>query len=74
MKKDRLSEAQTATVDVGDLRRAISAFVNAASVAAEALKVGDGDQRQRGRVVIDDCVSGLAALAFALIPKERGAK
>ena len=63
-------EARTTTVDTQQLRLAISALANAAGVAAEALKVGDGDQRARGRAVIDDCVAGLAALAFAQIPKE----
>jgi hypothetical protein len=66
-----LVEKQTTTVDTGDLRRAISALVASASIAAEALRVSERGERDRMRAVIDHSTAGLAALAFAQIPKEK---
>jgi hypothetical protein len=63
-------EKHSTTVDTGDLRRAISALASAANVASEALRVGRGGERDRGRAVIDQATAGLAALAFAQIPRE----
>jgi hypothetical protein len=63
-------EKHSTTVDTGDLRRAISAMVSVVNVAAEALRVGGRGERDRGRAVIEEATAGLAALAFAQIPKE----
>lgn len=73
MKRRRVEvvEARTTVVDTSNLRRAISALDAAANIAAEALYQGaDDKERFRGRKVIEECVSGLSALAFAQIPKE----
>ena len=72
MKRQRIEvvEARTTVVDTGDLRRAISALAAAANIAAEAMRCNDREDRDRGRAVIDQCTAGLAALAFAQIPKE----
>ena len=66
-----VTEAITTVVDTGDLRRAISALSAAANIAAEAMRVNDKGDRDRGRAVIDQCTAGLAALAFSQIPKVR---
>ena len=71
MKRTQVVEKHETTVDTGDLRRAISALSNAANIAAEALKEGQQTERHRSRQVISECTAGLAALAFAQIPKER---
>ena len=63
-------EKHSTTVDTMDLRRAISAFASVANIASEALRVGQGGERERGRCVIEDAVAGLAALALAQIPRE----
>jgi hypothetical protein len=65
-----LVEKRSTTVDTGDLRRAISAMVSAANIAAEALLVGERGERNWGRAVIQEATAGLAALAFAQIPRE----
>jgi len=64
-----VTESVTTVVDTSDLRRAISALSSAANIAAEAMRCNEREDRDRGRAVIDQCISGLAALAFAQIPK-----
>lgn len=70
-RKPELAEARTTIVDTGDFRRAISSLVSAAKIGAEALRVGERGDRDRGRSVIEHCTDALAALAFAQIPKEQ---
>ena len=69
-RRAEIVEKRSTTVDTGDLRRAISAMVAVASVAAEALRVGERGERDRGRTVIQEAANGLAALASAQIPRE----
>jgi len=69
-RRAEIVEKRSTTVDTMDLRRAISSMVVAANVAAEALRVGKGGERERGRAVIQEATAGLAALAFAQIPRE----
>lgn len=74
MSKNRLPEFQTATVDVGDLRRAISALVCVAHLSADALKMCHPDEKFHNGRIVEESADGLAALSFVLLPKERGSK
>lgn len=66
-----LVEIESVNISTVEFRRAVSAFVATAQIAAEDMKVRRHGDRDRARSVVDHSVSGLAALAFAQIPRVR---
>ena len=69
-KRPMIVEARQVTLDPMDLRRAISAAANAAQILTAALENTKSDERGRLKGAADECIAGLAALAFAQIPRE----
>jgi hypothetical protein len=71
--KPRTVEAETVTLSTQDFRRAVSAAANTTKVLTSALKLADPDGGGQIKLAADECIDGLAALAFVQIPR-RGAK
>jgi len=66
-KRHAITEATTVTLDSMDFRRAVSAAANAARCMTAALEFTKQDERARFKNAADECISGLAALAFGQI-------
>jgi hypothetical protein len=71
--KLRTVEARTVMLDVQDFRRAVSAAANTTKILTSALELADPDGGGQIKLAADECIDGLAALAFAQIPR-RGVK
>jgi hypothetical protein len=67
MTKSTITEAATVTLDTEQFRRAVSAAANAAKTLTAALEFTSQDERNRLKGAADECIDGLAALAFAQI-------
>lgn len=67
MTKPTTTEAPTITLNTGEFRRAVSAAANAAKTLTAALEFTSQDERNRLKGAADECIDGLAALAFAQI-------
>lgn len=67
-KRHTITEAATVTLDAGDFRRAVSAAANAAKTLTATMEFTSTPQdRERLKRAADECIDGLAALAFAQI-------
>ena len=60
-------EAAIVELDTGDFRVAVSAAANAAKICTAALEHTQQTERGRFKGAADECIDGLAALAFAQI-------
>lgn len=64
-----LREVESVVISTDSFRLAVSAFSMAAKCACEQMLREDPKSPQRSRAAVDHCIDGLAALAFAQIPK-----
>lgn len=67
MTRPTITESATVTLDTQDFRRAVSAAACAAKTCTAFLEYSDPDDGGQVKIVADECIDALAALALGQI-------